>query len=151
MSAPVLTLVLDTNVYISAALRGEISERILQLAAAGRIRIIASSAIMDELAQKMGSRFGWSTRQIDLLLDILGSAIEVIEPDVHLDVVKEDRDDNRILECAVTGKADLIVSFDRDLLRLRKYASVGIIRPEELFYYSLGEASPKRKKPRRQR
>jgi putative PIN family toxin of toxin-antitoxin system len=145
---PALTLVLDTNVYISAALRGELAERILQLAAAGRVRIITSAAIVDELAEKMRERFGWSAAQVKTLLQILESITETITPDVSLSVIMEDEDDNRILECAVVGHADLIVSFDGDLLRLRQYEGIGIIRPEELFYYGVEGKSPRRRKKR---
>jgi predicted nucleic acid-binding protein len=37
--------------------------------------------------------------------------------------------DNRILECAVAGNADLIVSGDRDLRRLEVYQNIAIVRP----------------------
>lgn len=148
MNQHALTLVLDTNVYISAALRGELSERILQLAAAGRVRVITSAAIRDELAEKIRDRFGWNKSQARALLEILESITEIIVPNVSLNVIAEDKDDNRILECAVAGHADLIVSFDADLLRLRQYEGIGIIRPEELFYYNVGEKSPKRKRKR---
>ena len=77
MSAQTLTLVVDTNVYVSAALRGELSERILQLAAAGRVRVIASPAILDELAEKMRGRFGWSAQQVKTLLETLKTIVEV--------------------------------------------------------------------------
>jgi putative PIN family toxin of toxin-antitoxin system len=148
MNMPTLTLVMDTNVYISAALRGELAERILQLAAAGRIRVITSTVIMEELAEKMRERFGWSASQVKTLLEILESITEIITPNVSLSVITEDQDDNRILECAVAGHADLIISFDNDLLRLRQYEGIGIIRPEELFYYDVGEKSPRRRKKR---
>ncbi len=42
-------------------------------------------------------------------------------PTQTLDVIKEDPDDNRILECAAAAKSDYIVTDDKDLLRLGKY------------------------------
>ena len=47
----------------------------------------------------------------------------------RIDVERVPEDDNRILECAVAGKADLIVSGDRDLQRLKVYNNIPIIRP----------------------
>ena len=41
--------------------------------------------------------------------------------------VMADSDDDRILECAVEGKADLIVSNDRHLLQLKEYAGIPIV------------------------
>jgi len=43
-----------------------------------------------------------------------------------LAAIRED-DDNRILECAVDGQADLIVSSDRDLLRMRTFQGIAIV------------------------
>jgi len=51
----------------------------------------------------------------------------VIEPLVRLDVVADDPDDNRVLECAVAGRADCIVSGDRHLLRLGAFEGTPIL------------------------
>ena len=48
-----------------------------------------------------------------------------------LKIVKEDPDDNKILECAVEGKADFIVSQDSHLLKLREFHGIRIMSPEE--------------------
>jgi hypothetical protein len=54
-----------------------------------------------------------------------------INPSVQLDVVKEDPPDNRVLECAVSSGADYVVTGDKDLLRLGRYDSIGIINPSD--------------------
>jgi putative PIN family toxin of toxin-antitoxin system len=46
---------------------------------------------------------------------------------VILHVVERDPDDDRVLECAVTAKAELIVTGDSDLLNLVEYAGIEII------------------------
>jgi predicted nucleic acid-binding protein len=46
---------------------------------------------------------------------------------VRLDVVKQDPDDNRILECAVSAGSQFIVTGDKHLLRLRTYDGMRII------------------------
>ena len=48
---------------------------------------------------------------------------------ISLEVVKADPDDDKILECAVEGSADLIVSGDRHLTRLKSFRGIGIVRP----------------------
>ena len=131
-----LRLVLDTNVYISAALRGGRAEAILHLAVTGRVVLIASPAILNELADKMREKFGWEESQIHLLLETIRDITEVVEPEERLNVIS-DEPDNRILECAVVGDADLIVSDDRHLLRLKQYGMIGIISPQQLLYYGL--------------
>jgi predicted nucleic acid-binding protein len=42
-------------------------------------------------------------------------------------VIAEDPDDNRVLECAVKGGAELIVSGDRHLLKLAQYRGIAIV------------------------
>src|SRR5688500_6150482 len=49
-----------------------------------------------------------------------GAAIQV-EPSHPLAIIKDDPDDDRLLECAVAGKADYIVSGDKHLLVLGSY------------------------------
>ncbi len=50
-----------------------------------------------------------------------------VSPTETLQVVKEDPDDDRILECAATAKSDFIVSEDKDLLRLGQFADSRIV------------------------
>jgi predicted nucleic acid-binding protein len=50
-----------------------------------------------------------------------------------LRVVTDDPDDDRILECALAGKANVIVSGDRHLLKLKEYQRMAIMRPVDFF------------------
>ena len=54
-----------------------------------------------------------------------------VQPTRALDVIKEDPPDNRILECAVEAGSDYIVSWDKDLLRLRTYGKTRIMKPPD--------------------
>jgi predicted nucleic acid-binding protein len=47
---------------------------------------------------------------------------------VTLRIVETDPDDDRVLECAVTAKAEVIVTSDSDLLSLGEYKSIEIIQ-----------------------
>lgn len=55
----------------------------------------------------------------------------VIESKQKFKVMKEDPDDNKILECAFEGKVNYIISQDKDLLRLKNFEGIEIINPEE--------------------
>jgi predicted nucleic acid-binding protein len=50
-----------------------------------------------------------------------------VSPTVTLSIIKEDPDDDRILECAATAGSDFIVSEDKDLLRLRRFGDARIV------------------------
>jgi putative PIN family toxin of toxin-antitoxin system len=57
----------------------------------------------------------------------ISAIARTVAPAVQLNVIKEDPDDDKILECAVTAGSDYIVSGDKDLLRLGKYDAITIV------------------------
>ena len=50
-----------------------------------------------------------------------------------IDVIKEDPSDNRVLETAILGKVDYLVTGDKHLLRLHEFEGFKIIKSNELF------------------
>ena len=122
--APRVTL--DTSVYVSAFQFGDM--RLLHMAVDGDIEIAVSQPIMAELMRVLRDKFHWDGYRLqDAKQQILGFA-RLVTPAQTLDVVKEDEPDNRILECAVEAGSDFIISADKDLLRLGRYAGASIIR-----------------------
>jgi len=55
----------------------------------------------------------------------------IINPKIKLNVIKEDPDDNKFLEAGISGNADLIISQDKHLLKLKEYQGIKIVSPEE--------------------
>ena len=53
-------------------------------------------------------------------------------PKMAIEAIKEDPDDNRILECAMESGSELIVTSDKDLLRLGEYGSIRIVTASQL-------------------
>jgi predicted nucleic acid-binding protein len=51
--------------------------------------------------------------------------------------VKDDPDDNRVLECAVAAESDYIITGDSDLLRLKQHGRVPILRVSEFLDLNL--------------
>jgi putative PIN family toxin of toxin-antitoxin system len=117
----------DTNVLISALLFQGLPGRFLALALASRFQLITSPVLLDELDEKLRFKFLWSpakTTQIRNELEILCDVVSTIN---HLAVIAEDPDDDRVLECAIAGMADCIVSGDRHLLKLGSYDGIPIV------------------------
>jgi putative PIN family toxin of toxin-antitoxin system len=56
---------------------------------------------------------------------------EVIKPKRRLRVVRRDPSDNKFLECAVAGKASVIISGDKDLLSLGSFRRIRIQSPAQ--------------------
>ena len=53
---------------------------------------------------------------------------EVVKPKERLAIIADDPD-NRILECAVAGQTDFIISGDQHLLHLKNYQGIKILTP----------------------
>jgi putative PIN family toxin of toxin-antitoxin system len=123
-----LKVVFDTNVYISAyAIPGSQAEEAYLSAFEGKIELFTSVAILTETAGKLREKFGWEDEQITDALRQISRVAVVVRPSVRVTVLR-DEPDNRILECAIHAKADLIVTGDRHLLDLKDYQGIGITR-----------------------
>lgn len=120
--------VFDTNIFISAfVVPGSQGERAFLLARQKRFELYTSVPILTETANKLREKFDQSEEDIKEALKMISRAAEVLKPSIKLDVL-EDVPDNRILECAVEAKADVIVTGDRHLLKLKKFQGIPIVR-----------------------
>jgi putative PIN family toxin of toxin-antitoxin system len=128
----VLRVTLDTNVYVSALEFGGVGARLLGMARAGKIRIDVSDAILDELVGVLRDDFAWEAYRLHFAREQLAKLGNLVAPKKPIDAVKEDPDDNRILECAVEAGSAFIVTSDRDLLRLSEYGNVRIVTASQL-------------------
>ena len=93
----------------------------------GDFRIDISEAILGETAEVMREKFHRDPYSIHDVRQKLQALCNHVTPTQSLDVIKEDPDDNRILECAAAAKSDYIVSEDKDLLRLGSYSGIRIL------------------------
>ena len=98
-----------------------------------------SSPIIREVAHVLRDDFQWEERRIVRHAKLLTRTGEMIIPRAVLDGIGSNPDDNRILECAVEGKADVIVSGDHHLRDLKSYQGIPIVRPID-FLRTLGVA-----------
>lgn len=119
----------DTNILVSGLVyqRGK-PYQLLRMALAGEINMTVSQPILDELGDVLARKFKMTDTAIEEAKAIVRQAARIVTPAVQIDVIKEDPPDNRILECAVTGGSDYIVTGDKDLLRLKQYDSIRIVK-----------------------
>ena len=126
-----MNIVLDTNVFISALFwRG--NERIvLNKCKDKEFELVISPVILEEIDVVLESKFSFpDDKKADFLRNIIVVS-KLVFPNVEIDIIKNDPPDNRILECAVSGKADFIISGDRDLLNLKEYESIIILNARD--------------------
>lgn len=126
-----IRVVADTNVYVSALVFGGAPEEVLLLAQAGAFSLYISPAIREELSRVLAEKFGWEETRVRAALGaIAGFTIPAI-PNTAVNVIAEDAADNRILECALEASAEVIVSGDQHLLRLKKFRGIVILNPRQ--------------------
>jgi uncharacterized protein len=125
-------LVLDTNVVISGILfSGSIPHR--ALLRAQEFRVLASEATRLELIEVIGrsrfDRYVESDIRQALAAEYL-RACEMVEIASPIRACRDPRDD-KFIEVAVHGRADLILTGDEDLLALHPFRGVAVLTPSE--------------------
>jgi putative PIN family toxin of toxin-antitoxin system len=121
----VIDVTADTNVYISALNFAGLPRQFLMDAMAGRFRSAISEPILAEIRAELRAKFSWSDATIEETVALLASCTTLVRPKLTLDVVPDDPDDNRIVECALKSGSKFIVTGDADLLRLAVTAASG--------------------------
>lgn len=125
-----LRVVFDTNIYISAFVFGGSTEQLIRLAEDGVVLTYISPAIVRETRRIMQTKFGWNPAQMTVAMRKLKRIGHVVNLRFRLQVLS-DRADNRILECAVAAKADVIVSGDIGLQKLVEYEGIVLLSPKQ--------------------
>jgi putative PIN family toxin of toxin-antitoxin system len=126
-------IVLDTNVFVSGVFfRGKPFE-VLQAWSEGRITLVVSPEILDEY-RRVGEELSNRYAGIDLapFLALMATHAEVVDPAPLPAPVCRDPEDDKFLACAIAGRADVIVSGDSDLVDLRRFGAIDVVRPAQL-------------------
>jgi len=131
-----LRVVIDTNVFISGLNFAGKPGEVLQLFWKGEIRVFISSFILKEIEKILREKFDWSEEQIQRILTRIKAKVIEVDPKIKLSVIKEKDEDNRILECAIEGKTQYLISGDeRHLLPLKEYQGIKILSPSEFLKF----------------
>ena len=130
-----MIVVLDTNVFVSALLSSKGSPaEIIRRWEADEFEIVISPALIDELTRaltypQVTKYLKKPQEEIDAFLKRLSLVATMVQPEMSLEVIQDDVDDNRVLECALAGGASYIVTGDRHLLNLKEYEQMIILNP----------------------
>ena len=124
---PIMRIVADTNIYISAFPFGGLPRIFLEFGLGGAFSLATSHPLLEELDEKLKTKFAVPNEKRGAFLAKITSCAEIVSTLVVLNDVPDDPDDNRVLECAVDGRAYSIVTGDRHLLRLGSYAGIPIV------------------------
>lgn len=123
-------IVNDTNVWLSALYFSGKPAQIVKLVEEKQVISMTSNFILNELKEKMIVDFHTHTFAANGTI----SYIESISELVHLkgeNFGLRDSDDNQVLETAVAGKCNFLITGDKDLLTIKKYQQIQIITPAQ--------------------
>ncbi len=115
-------IVIDTNNLISALGREGNSRDLLRKVIDKEYEFIISIKQIEELKNVLDyPKFKFSEEQKRKFLEIIFEIATIVDTKTNLNVIKEDPDDNILLECAVEANADYIISGDEHLKKLKQF------------------------------
>jgi putative PIN family toxin of toxin-antitoxin system len=126
--------VVDTNILVRALikLQGSVGP-VLRRLRDGAYRLLYSESLLAELVDVLGrprirNKYGIGRDDVATVLTLIELRGELVMPQRRI-IVCRDPKDNQVLEAAVAGRADIIVSGDDDLLVLHPFERIPIVVP----------------------
>ena len=130
-------VVIDTNVMVSAYLSGNL-DAIIVAWRAGKFALIVSNQVVSEYLDVLSRpKFKIAHDELDDFAALILSKAEFVLPEKSIYAVAADPSDNKFIEAAVVGRADYIVSGDKNLLDLKEFQGIAILTPR-IFLDQLG-------------
>ena len=127
-----LRIVPDTNILISAFIVEGNEYRLIEKCFKREILLITSADVIDEFKEvALRPKFGFTEEEVGDFVNALIEAAEVVMPKEKVSSVCRDPDDNKLLATALEGKADYIISGDKDLLTLKRFRNVRVVTAAE--------------------
>ena len=127
-----IRVVVDTNVFISSFFGGN-ARKVIDLWKSGDITLCLSRPIADEYIEVLRRLGLQDEKELEELLGLFSHGFHLVytakTPD--LNVVEEDPDDDKFIECAVALKAKFVITGDRAVKKIREYMNIKIVSPRE--------------------
>lgn len=122
-----MKVVFDSNIFVSAlALPGGSAEKALIAVMEAKCTLVISKPIIHEVLDVLARKFGHEPEDLARTAVFLAELGTIVVSRKKLHVLA-DEPDNRILECALTGHADVIVTGDKAMLALGTFRTIAII------------------------
>ena len=128
-----LSAVVDTNVLISGLLKGRVTRSILVALRDQRFQLVTSPWLIEEflrVASRPMLQPYISPRERRAIAWYLQTQAQFVIPRQRIHACRDSKD-SVFLEAAVTGRADVLVTGDHDLLVLHPFRKISIITPSQ--------------------
>ena len=126
-----MKIVFDSNIYISAFVvpRSQ-AEKALFKVIEENFSLMISKEIISEVLRVLASKFKREKEALSRTAVYLSDVANIVKSTRKIKILK-DEPDSRILECAVAGRADFIVTGEKEMLRLKEFEEIKIISLKE--------------------
>ncbi|EKD80506.1 MAG: hypothetical protein ACD_40C00073G0006 [uncultured bacterium] len=127
-----LTVVYDTNIYVSAMVLDSQIVKLIKLAKDHALNLFISPHIVEELREVMTDKFHTPLSIQKVIFRRLKSITTLTYPTTTLKIIPHKHPDNQILATCLSCQADYLVTGDKKhLLPLKKYGHTQIVTPQE--------------------
>ena len=123
-----LNVVLDTNVFIVSLVPHMKYYWIYQKALYGDYNLLISNEILMEYQEQLTNRYDLSFVETNLNFLLLLPNVRFVHPSFRWNLIKDDPDDNKFVDCAVAANADYVVTHDRHF-RILNQVELPVVRP----------------------
>ena len=126
-----LSLILDTNLFISAYLSGGMTETILDLIVQNKLKLNVSQHLIDEVLDKLVNKFGFDEFDLGRFNDLINTRSTPYLTFHNVKVCRDPKDDF-LIDLIIASNPDYLVTRDKDLLEIEQnFGKTRIIKPEE--------------------
>ena len=127
-------VILDTNILISSLGWNGKPRAIFQKCMDGKVELVISPPQIEEMRRVMDyPKFKFTAEQKETFIAIILEIATMVEITGKVKIIKEDPDDDIIVESAVVGNVDYIISGDPHLLKLKQFVGIKIVTAHEFF------------------
>jgi putative PIN family toxin of toxin-antitoxin system len=127
-----MKIVLDSNIFISSFYWKGNPRKVFERVTNDFDELYITDEILNEVFAVMSKKkFASSKNEINDYIRIIESFSIKLYPTHQIEKISRDHDDDKILQCGLAGNVDYIITGDNDLLVLKEYMGIKIIRPKE--------------------
>jgi putative PIN family toxin of toxin-antitoxin system len=131
-----LRVVLDTNVLVSAIISDGKSRELLKMGITNQYSVLISDLILKELNIVLRRpKFKISEDEVQRTILAIIRTADVVNVKTKIKAVKEDPKDDMIIETAIDGNADIIVTGDSHLIALKTFRGINVTTVEKMLAY----------------
>lgn len=129
-----MRIVLDTNVLISAISHTSDYYWIYESIFDGKLTLCVSTDILTEYAEILERFYGYVVAEATLTALSYSPFVERFSPSYFWNMITQDADDNKFVDCAISASADCIITLDKhfNVLQNIPFPKVLVLKPNEL-------------------